>query len=414
MQKKYNNSRRSNFKKGGFKRRKSFGRNRFSKNQIDPNKYISKKVNSEKPSVEVYVGKNFDSFDLSNQLLKNLFRKDFFKTTEIQEKTITKIQEGKDMLGISATGSGKTGAFLIPLIDKIFKSRDQKILIITPTRELAQQILKEGISLVQNSGIRLTMVIGGESMGKQIGSLRRRPEIVVGTPGRLRDLYDRKIINFGTFNNVVIDEVDRMLDMGFVDDIKDIYNNTHENKQSLFFSATMNDKIRGIIRDLSSDHEFVKLANNVPTDSVFQDVLYYDKKEEKIDMLCDLLTKDDVMKTLVFVDTKRFADEVGKTLSTKGLNSGVKHDDKRQSQRKRVLDMYRKSKVKVLVATNVAARGIDINDISHVINLDEPDNYEEYIHRIGRTGRNGRTGVAYTFVKKNKQQDRPNQRYRRR
>ena len=394
------------FKRTEFRRRwarvrsKNSFKKRFSK-KIDPKHYISDPDAQDKQTAqEIYKGIKFHELGLSKDILKRLESKKFLQTTKVQEKAIPHIQKGKDILGISATGSGKTGAFLIPLIDRLFKENNERILVVTPTRELALQIYKEAISLVKGSRVRVALVIGGESAYRQINSLRQKPRILVGTPGRLLDLENRGVIDFSVYNNVVIDEVDRMLDMGFIEDIKHIYSSLNENKQALFFSATINKKIQGIIDGMSSDYVLIKLSNNEPVNNIKQSVLYYKTNSEKLEQLLDLLKKTHLTKTLIFVNTKRYADTIAREIRDAGVTCGVIHGDKSQFKRRKVLDMYRSSKINVLIATNVAARGIDIDDISHVINLDEPDTFDEYVHRIGRTGRNGRSGEAITFVKK--------------
>ena len=398
-----NSYNRRHYSGGRSRGRRNFGgggTRRFAKSKINPSKYVSKVIDESISQSKEYEGVDFSTFDLSPELMRNIASKGYSKTTEIQETAIPLAQAGKDILGVSSTGSGKTGAFLIPLIDKIFKFRDQKILIIAPTRELSQQIMKEGISLVRGSRIRLEVLIGGESISRQIWKLKGNPEIVVGTPGRLLDMVDRGALRLNQFNNIVLDEVDRMLDMGFINDIKKVFEGTPKEKQVLFFSATINDKIQRAINDMSRDYETIKLSANTPIGRIKQDIVYFSQTSEKVELLHEILLREEVTKTLVFVGTKRYADRIGDQLSSKGISSAVIHGDKRQSKRKQVLDLYRNSRVSVLVATDVAARGIDIDDISHVINLDEPNDFDSYIHRIGRTGRNGRLGNAYTFVQK--------------
>lgn len=353
-------------------------------------------------SIKKFQGASFDQFSLHQNLSNNLSQKGFSIATEIQTKAIPLIMQGKDVLGISETGSGKTGAFLIPSIHKLLSDRNQKLLVIAPTRELAMQIEKEAISFVKGSQLRVALTIGGESIGKQISQLRRDAQIIVGTPGRLLDLIERKVFNPHFYNNIVIDEVDQMLDMGFVDDIKKIMNRVSQKRQTLFFSATLNSKIEKIVQSISANYQIVKLTNNAPSKNVIQDVIDYSHTSERIPLLQELLQQKEVEKAIVFVETKRYADQIDKILYQNRFKVGAIHGDKRQNVRKRVIDKFKKSHINILVATNVAARGIDIHDITHVINLDEPQTHDEYIHRIGRTGRNGNTGKAFTFVKKSK------------
>jgi superfamily II DNA/RNA helicase len=393
-------------------RRNSNSRNRRSSNRrrknhqrnskIPTHKYISKpKAKSETSNEKIkYTGIKFSEFDLEEKLARNIKQKNYEFTTEIQEKTIPTINDGQDVLGISETGSGKTASFLIPMINQLLKDKSKKLLIIAPTRELAQQTAKEAISLVKGSHIHVSLIIGGENFGRQLSDLRKGYQLIVGTPGRLNDMIKKGFIKPHMIGNIIIDEVDRMLDMGFIDDIKFIFDKLPKDRQSLFFSATHNKQVEKIVSKLSQNYKLVKLANNTPNDSVVQDVVAYSKKEEKISILKNLLSKQSVKKAIIFVETKKFADKVDKILYKSKFRVGVIHGDKRQNQRKRIIQKFRKSKIDYLVATNVAARGIDIDDITHIINLDEPGTYDEYIHRIGRTGRNGSVGKALTFVKK--------------
>lgn len=383
-------------------RSKSRNSRRYSKpkKKIDSKLYINSITIQDKSSNDEYIGKSYAEYKFLPTLTSNLKQKGFTTTTKIQEMTIPMILGGKNVLGISETGSGKTGAFLIPMVQKLLQKNSDKLIIVAPTRELAQQIAKEAVSFIRGTHIQLSIIIGGESMHRQISQLKKGADIIVGTPGRIKDLIDRGLIRTEMYNNVVIDEVDRMLDMGFVDDIRYIYSKLSDEKQSLFFSATLNTRVEKIVQSLCNNYELVKLSNNTPISSVKQDIIAFQRIEEKIDLLQDLLRKDEVEKAIIFVDTKRYADSVDKVLYKNRFKVGVIHGDKRQNVRKRVITSFKYSKINILVATNVAARGLDIDDITHVINLDEPQTYDEYIHRIGRTGRNGSTGTAYTFVRK--------------
>lgn len=390
----------------GNNRSRGGGSRRHATENIGRERYINDLQSEVKIETDAYTGKSYTDFGFDRMLEKNLDKKGFKTTTEIQEKAIPLIMEGNDVLGISATGSGKTGAFLIPLIEKMLKNNDQKLLVVAPTRELAQQIMKEANSLIRGTWLNGALIIGGESMGRQISQIRRGGDIIVGTPGRLNDLIKREKLDPGIYNNIVIDEVDRMLDMGFIDDIRFIFMMINSVRQTQFFSATLNHKVQRIVDSLSDSYDIIKLSNNTPTKSVVQSVIDFTHKDEKIDLLQDILNQEEVEKAIIFVDTKRFADQVDNILYKNNYRVGVIHGDKRQNQRKRMIDKFKSSRINVLVATNVAARGIDIDDITHVINLDEPQTYDEYIHRIGRTGRNGSLGTAYTFVKRARGRDR--------
>jgi ATP-dependent RNA helicase RhlE len=401
MNKNFSNNRSYSRRKYNNQRsRRSYGNRKKKRSNLNPELFVSKNLDASSNVEKSYKGRMFSEFNLSKQLLINLSTKGFKHTTNIQEKVIEKILSGVDVFAISQTGSGKTGAFLIPMIEKLLQDDKSKVLIIAPTRELAKQIRDEVFSLTKGMKIYSALVIGGESINRQIQNLSRRPQIVVGTPGRLNDVYKRKNINFSEFNNIVVDEVDRLLDMGFVNDIKFIYGKVAKAKQSLFFSATSDKRVEKIIKELTNKFDFVQLSFNQPSKCVLQDIVEYESKEQKIEKLSTILAQNSVTKTLVFVETKRYADKVGKELRQKGYKNGVIHGDKRQNQRSKTMESFKKSHITVLIATNVAARGIDINDISHVINLDTPTSYEEYIHRIGRASRNGNKGTAFTFVPK--------------
>jgi ATP-dependent RNA helicase RhlE len=375
------------------------GRGRFTRGKpINPALYVNDLQQEDIAEAKAFEGMKYSDLNLVEKLDANIKRKGFETTTEIQQRAIPMILEGKDVLGISATGSGKTAAFLIPMIQKMLGDKSQYLLVVAPTRELAQQISDEAKSLVNGTNLETALIIGGESMGKQIAQLRRGGDIIIGTPGRLNDLINRNIITPSNYNNIVIDEVDRMLDMGFVQDIKFIFDSLGQPKQALLFSATLSKPIQKIVDSMISSYELIRLAENKPSKSVVQSIVNYNQNQNKIDLLEDLLKQDEVQKAIIFVDTKRFADKVDMTLYKRNFKVGVIHGDKRQNTRKNVIDSFKRSKINVLVATNVAARGIDIDDITHVINLDEPQTFDEYIHRIGRTGRNGALGTAYTFV----------------
>ena len=377
------------------------GRRKSSNNTttINPQKYISKaQPIQENKNEQNFEALQFSDLALHDNLLENLNRKGFTSATEIQTKAIPAIVAGQNVLGISSTGSGKTGAFLIPMVNKILTGNNESLLVVAPTRELAMQIEKEAISLVLGTFIRVTRVIGGESMGRQISQLKRRPHIVIGTPGRINDMAERGVLKLQFFNNIVLDEVDRMLDMGFVHDITKIYNALGQEKQALFFSATIDNRVEKIISSLVSSYESFKINSNTSAKNVNQDVIRYSSRDEKVEKLHVLLIKEEVTKTIVFIETKRYVDKVERELQNRGFKAVAIHGGKTQGKRKSVLRKYRDNHFNVLIATNVAARGLDVDDISHVINFDEPQTYDEYIHRIGRTGRNGRSGTAYTFV----------------
>lgn len=376
------------------RRRRKFG---YNQNVISTDKLIAKAIDSE--PVNMFVDDyNYSQFDITPILKKNIYNKGYSNPTKIQYDAIPQIIDGRDILGLASTGSGKTAAFLIPLINKISKDGDNKILILEPTRELASQVQDEFRQLATNTGLKSVLIIGGSSIRTQVDILRRDPEFVIATPGRLKDLSERGAIDLSIINNVVLDEVDRMLDMGFVDDIKLIIDKLDENRQSLFFSATMNRKSEEIANTLLHDPVKIEVEKQAPGKNVDQDVVRLEKGETKYDVLLKLLKQEELKKVLVFTSTKRSADKLCDKLYDDKIFVEALHGDKRQSQRMKIINDFKQGRVNILIATDVASRGLDVNNITHVINFDMPQTYEDYIHRIGRTGRAGKKGFALTFV----------------
>ncbi len=372
-------------------------RPRWSK-KIDPDKFINKAVQEE--ADESYVYKNsFQDFKISQKLVSSIFTNKGYKSpTPIQDEIIPYIVKGLDVVGIAGTGTGKTGAFLLPLIDKIIKNQKEKVLIITPTRELAIQINSEFKEFAKGMRIFSVCCVGGMSVGRQISELRRNHNLIIGTPGRLKDLMGRKIINLSYFKNVVLDEADRMLEMGFVKDTRLIINKMPRERQTLFFSATTSNEIEKIISEFTKNPTRISVKTRDTSKNVEQDVVRIKKGSLKIEALYNLLNQKEFNKVLVFGKTKQGVEQISKTLINKGFKSGSIHGDKNNHQRQKALSMFKDNKIQVLVATDVAARGLDINDISHVVNYDLPATYEDYIHRVGRTGRWSKKGVALTFI----------------
>ena len=380
----YSNSRRG----GGYNRKGS---------SISINQLVAKAVYEDLPSIYV-LDHSLLEYNLVRELKNNITYKKYTCPTKIQYEAIPQILQGKDILGLASTGSGKTAAFLIPMINKGVLDSSQRFLIIEPTRELAMQIQDEFMQLARNTGLRSVLVMGGNSMGAQIGILKRDPQFVIATPGRLKDLVERKAINLLKVNNVVLDEVDRMLDMGFIDDIRFITSQLSENKQSLFFSATMNRKSEEIANSLLKRPVRIEVEKQEAGKNVDQDIIRLKNGENKFEVLCDYVSKDEFKKVLIFTRTKREAENLSHKLLDKGIKVNSLHGDKRQTQRTRIIEAFKKDYLNILIATDVASRGLDINNISHVINYDIPQNYDDYIHRIGRTGRAGKKGYALTFV----------------
>jgi superfamily II DNA/RNA helicase len=385
------NYRRHNYQRGRSK-------NRYGGKKIARDKYISKAQEGyEAPSIYAEE-KSYEDYDIISTLKQNVERKGYVHPTKIQNQAIPHILDGKDLLGLASTGSGKTDAFLIPILDKIAKDRSQKCLIIVPTRELASQIQDEFRDLSKNTNLYATLVIGGQSARKQIDQLRRNPQFVIGTPGRLKDLYQRHVLKLEQFNNIILDEVDRMLDMGFIPDITFLVSKLKQEKQALFFSATMSDAAEKVANKILRNPVRVQVEKESPLRNIDQDIVKYQSNQQKFGILTDLLTKDQFDKVLIFSRTKRGADRLTRDLRQGGFRADAIHGDKSQNKRSRALDSFKNNQLDILVATDVASRGLDIPNVSHVINYDEPENFKTYIHRIGRTGRIGKKGNALTFV----------------
>jgi superfamily II DNA/RNA helicase len=385
------NYRRHNYQRGRSK-------NRYGGKKIARDKYISKAQEGyEAPSIYAEE-KSYEDYDIISTLKQNVERKGYVHPTKIQNQAIPHILDGKDLLGLASTGSGKTDAFLIPILDKIAKDRSQKCLIIVPTRELASQIQDEFRDLSKNTNLYATLVIGGQSARKQIDQLRRNPQFVIGTPGRLKDLYQRHVLKLEQFNNIILDEVDRMLDMGFIPDITFLVSKLKQEKQALFFSATMSDAAEKVANKILRNPVRVQVEKESPLRNIDQDIVKYQSNQQKFGILTDLLTKDQFDKVLIFSRTKRGADRLTRDLRQGGFRADAIHGDKSQNKRQRALNSFKNNQSDILVATDVASRGLDIPNVSHVINYDEPENFKTYIHRIGRTGRIGKKGNALTFV----------------
>ncbi len=341
---------------------------------------------------------SFADFNLQNLLKLNIEKKGYTIPTPIQQKAIPAILEGRDLVGTANTGTGKTAAFLIPIINKIFQDRNQAALIITPTRELAVQINEELKAFAWDLKIYSALLIGGSNMHRQLSDLRRNPNVVIGTPGRLKDLIQRNMLRLNDFSIFVLDEVDLMVDIGFVADVKYFMSLLPQQRQSLFFSATISSKIQEILRNFVQNPVTVSVKSQDTAENVDQDVVRVTNRDKKVDQLHDLLIKQEFEKVLIFGKTKHGIEKLNRELEFRGFKVGAIHGNKRQSQRQRVLQSFKRDEINILLATDVASRGLDIPDVSHVINYDLPQTYDDYVHRIGRTGRAGKTGIALTFV----------------
>ncbi|KKQ48829.1 MAG: DEAD/DEAH RNA helicase [candidate division TM6 bacterium GW2011_GWF2_38_10] len=362
---------------------------------FNPSNFI-KTVQAQTPAV-AYVSKHaFSDFLIDEQIKKNIIKRGYVTPTPIQDQVIPLVLEGKDVIGTANTGTGKTAAFLIPLVNNLLTKRTKKVLIIAPTRELAAQINSELHFFKEKTGFKTALCIGGLNINPQLNQLDQDPEFVIGTPGRLKDLeLNYRAINFFHFTTIVLDEVDTMLDMGFINDMKYIINKLPENRHSLFFSATVSSEIKAIADRFLYEPVAISVKTKPVSENVNQDVV---KTNNKIETLHDLLIKPGFTKVIVFARTKRAADKLSKNLKERGFTTATIHGDKTQAQRKRALELFKDGRVTILLATDVVARGIDIDNVSHVINFDMPQTHEDYIHRIGRTGRADNVGQAITFI----------------
>lgn len=347
---------------------------------------------------EHVVSHAFTDFQVSDQLKRNIIERGYKTPTPIQDQAIEPILKGQDLIGIANTGTGKTAAFLIPLIDKVFKDRKQKVLIIAPTRELAAQIRDEFFAFSAGLGIYCALCIGGANMSRQKNDLRRNPSFVIGTPGRIQDLIRSESLNLFDFGSVVLDEADRMVDIGFIHDIKYIISLLPPNRQSLFFSATIGREVREILQTFVRNPVTVSVKTGETAENVRQDIIKVGSSNRKIEELHRLLKRREFEKVLVFGRTKHGVQKLSDELVKRGFRADAIHGNKKQNQRIRTLEKFKANVIQILIATDVASRGLDIPNVSHVINYDLPESREVYIHRIGRTGRVDKKGVALTFV----------------
>jgi superfamily II DNA/RNA helicase len=388
---------------GGRSGGRSGGNRRGPKGEnIDVNRFISKAESSQVPEEIVSITHKFADFAFDAKLKEAIEQKGFVNPTPIQDQAIPFILKGRDVVGLANTGTGKTGAFLLPLITKARLISDEKVLILAPTRELAIQIADELKSFTANDNMYFTCCVGGAHIGKQMDQLRRKNNFIIGTPGRVKDLIQRKMIDTSQFNTIVLDEADRMLDMGFIEDMKWILSGFPKERQTLFFSATLSPQIEKLIHEFLKNPEFVSVRKRETSKNIDQDVVRVSNSEEKVQILCKLLKDENCEKVIVFGKTKRGVETLSKNLFRSGFKAESIHGDKSHSQRQRALRAFKEGKANILVATDVAARGLDIPNVTHVINYDTPQTYDDYVHRIGRTGRGDATGKAYTFVEHRK------------
>lgn len=386
-------------RQGGFNRSRRGGFSRGpAKKLINPAKFINK-ATAKSEAAPYQSEHTFADFPFGAQLHHNIAKRGYVTPSPIQDQAIPHIVNGCDVIGLANTGTGKTAAFLLPIIERQSGIMLRpSVLVMAPTRELAQQINDEFRIFSKGLDLYSTLVVGGVNIDRQIRDLRRRPHVIIGTPGRLKDLLQRRELQLKNMTTLVLDEADRMLDMGFLPDIKTILGAMPRARQTLFFSATITPEITNLTRDFLKDPVTVSVRTTETSDHVEQDVINFRDRTHKIDLLVEMLKGDDYEKVLVFGETKFGVQRLSDYLDNHGVPSAAIHGNKNQSQRQRALKAFKDEKVRVLVATDVAARGLDIPNVTHVINFDTPQTYEDYIHRIGRTGRGGAMGRAHTFV----------------
>lgn len=348
---------------------------------------------------------NFSELNLLPEILKAIEEIGYELPSEIQEKSIPILLEGKDVIGRSNTGTGKTAAFAIPAISRMSREKNGvEVLVLCPTRELAMQACEEIKKFSKfMSWIKPCAIYGGANMEKQIGELKRGANIVIGTPGRIMDHMDRKTLKLQNIKEVILDEADEMLNMGFREDIEEILKKVPEERQTVLFSATMPPAILAITNQFQKEPLIIKVINKAKTVDTIDQYYYEVPMGRKIDALQLLLIMHEPKLSMVFCNTKKMVDELTEALCAKGFKAAGLHGDMKQAQRTQVMDRFKHGKTSILIATDVAARGIDVDDIDAVFNYDLPQDNEYYIHRIGRTGRAGKTGTAYTLINGRKQ-----------
>ena len=362
--------------------------------------YLIKQGKTESVQEKIVIENSFADFKVDPVLKKNIQTKGYLIPTPIQDKTIPPILKGLDVVGVANTGTGKTAAFLIPLIDKVLKNNKERVLIITPTRELAAQIESEFLSLSRGLNLFSALCIGGVSLNGQTKRLRQSPHFVIGTPGRLKDLEERRLLWLNAFSTIVLDEVDRMLDMGFIPDVKKIIYSTppKEKRQTLLFSATLTGHITRLAEQWTRSPVRVEIEpEQVAVDTVEQ-VVYIVTTQDKFALLYNIITEKDLNRVLVFCNRRDEVRRLGETLTRYGINCSTLSGEVSQKQRIGRLEKFKSGKIRILVATDVAGRGIHIDGMDHVFNFSLPRDPEDYVHRIGRTGRAGSSGTSVSFA----------------
>ncbi len=364
---------------------------------IDISRFINENV-APNATPDVYEPiHTFSDFALLPQLAQAVAHKGYVTPTPIQDKTIPHILRGCDIVGLANTGSGKTAAFLIPLIQKLLLVPDEQILVLAPTRELALQIEEEFVGLTRSLRLHSVVLVGGMPIGPQMRRLRSHNHLIVGTPGRVMDLMERRSLSLAHTKTVVLDEADRMLDMGFIGDMRTILATMSQSRHTLFFSATLSKEIEKLVHEFLCDPVTVSVRTRDTSKNVHQSVIKVNGRD-KVDILHELLVQKDFGKVIVFGRTKHGVEKLSRLLSKRGIKSESIHGNKTHNQRVRSLEAFKRGRAQALIATDVAARGLDIPNVSHVINFDLPGTHDDYIHRIGRTGRADKSGFAITLV----------------
>ncbi|HCM74970.1 MAG TPA: ATP-dependent helicase [Cytophagales bacterium] len=365
---------------------------------IDPRLFVKKAT----PLAEVTFQPSIKIEDLNvdARIKANLLSKGYIYLTEIQERAIQPVLEGKDVMGIAQTGTGKTAAFLVPIVHNLLgKAPAFQTLVVVPTRELAVQVEEEFKSIVKGLNLSSACFIGGTSVGRDITRLKRPSHIIIGTPGRLIDLARQNALHFRDFKTLILDEFDRLLDMGFLKDIKTMLAGMTNRKQTVLFSATEENNQKKLIQSLLHNQVDVRVSSgNVSGDHIDQEVITVKAGEKKLDILVNMFRDQTFHKVIVFAETKRGVSQVRKNLAHAGIKVDEIHGNKSQNYRLKALNDFKSGKIQALIATDVAARGLDISEVTHVINFQPPRDFDSYIHRIGRTGRAGKGGKAFTFL----------------
>lgn len=398
MFQRYNNRNRSNGRRSapGFNRSPSRS-GRFNKS-FNPSRIVGQRRERQQAEQYISTHTDFNTFQISDVVKRNISSKNYSTPTPIQDQAIPYILNGRDLIGIANTGTGKTAAFLIPLIDTVLKNPHQKALIVAPTRELSVQIRDELYEFTKGMNIYSVLCIGGVKISRQKSDLKRGFSFVIGTPGRLKDLIRERSLILSQFSVVVLDEADHMVDIGFIHDVKYIISFLPKVRQSLFFSATIDGKVREILQSFVQNPVTVSVKTQETAENIEQNIIKVVDRHKKIDQLHNLLIQKQYEKVLIFGRTKWGVQKLADELVKRGFKADAIHGNKRQNQRLRTLEQFKRNNIQILLATDVASRGLDIDNVSHVINYDMPASYEDYIHRIGRTGRANKKGIALTFV----------------